>query len=470
MSGFSDALDWRPLFFRESFVTHSACALCGLLSKKAVRLACAHTLCLECHEESERLGGACPLDDKSFDDDDIVRLDISGDYMEKRTVSCWNAASGCDFEGPTSRLLEHYKQCTFHTVSCPRCQLSVLRREIVRHYKEGCSVSLTAPAADTICGNLHYDDIKQTSADLKRGMLKISEELSCLQTSFNQCREDLRTTERRTNEQLAAQSSTLSEQITRVFVGTRELLSTKLLKISEELSGLQACLSVCSVDVRKAGRRTKEQLEAQSSALSDQFTRLFTQCSTQMTGVKSAIVTTMQAHLAEELRAQNEKLMSATQSACDGAISFYRPETYYWYFKGWEALKRNASKKGKEDAKSSPLYACGYRLFPSIILIKIDGQLCLGIDLGIIPGTNDSRLEWPFRKTYTLGIVNTRDKARNIIHKVEASKFPACSSFQKPDAAGNFCFGTGDLYAADKMESDGFVSNDTLIFFFQVEP
>ncbi|KAM7312219.1 uncharacterized protein ISCGN_009124 [Ixodes scapularis] len=119
MSGFSDALDWRPLFFRESFVAHSACALCGLLSKKAVRLPCDHTLCLECHEESERQGGSCPLDDESFNDDDIVRLDISGDYMEKSMVSCWNAASGCDFEGPTSGLLEHYKQCTFHTVSCP---------------------------------------------------------------------------------------------------------------------------------------------------------------------------------------------------------------------------------------------------------------------------------------------------------------------------------------------------------------
>ncbi|CAN8015455.1 unnamed protein product [Ixodes persulcatus] len=86
----------------------------------------------------------------------------------------------------------------------------------------------------------------------------------------------------------------------------------------------------------------------------------------------------MQAHLVEELRAQNEKLMSSTRSACDGAVSFHKPETYYWYFRGWEALKTNASKKGKKVAKNSPLYACGYRVFPSIIIIKKDGQLKFG--------------------------------------------------------------------------------------------
>ncbi|KAM7314925.1 TNF receptor-associated factor 4-like [Ixodes scapularis] len=131
ISGFSDTLDWRPLYFEESSAAHNACSLCGLVSRTVLRLPCEHTLCLECHEESQRRGSTCPLDEEPFDDDNIVHLDISGGYMLKRTVACGNAPNGCDFIGQASRLVDHYKQCSFHVVPCPRCQSSVLRTELV---------------------------------------------------------------------------------------------------------------------------------------------------------------------------------------------------------------------------------------------------------------------------------------------------------------------------------------------------
>ncbi|CAN8015445.1 unnamed protein product, partial [Ixodes persulcatus] len=186
ISGFSDTLDWRPLYFEESSVAHNACSLCGLVSRIVLRLPCEHTLCSECHKESQRRGSTCPLDEESFADNNIVHLDISEGYILKRTVACGNAPNGCDFIGQASRVVDHYKQCTFHDVPCPRCQSSVLRTELVGHCKDGCSSASTTPVPIPNYVTVNYDNLEFTSSELKKEMLKISEDLSCVQTSLNQ--------------------------------------------------------------------------------------------------------------------------------------------------------------------------------------------------------------------------------------------------------------------------------------------
>uniref|UniRef100_A0A131Y7F3 Putative tnf receptor-associated factor 6-b n=1 Tax=Ixodes ricinus TaxID=34613 RepID=A0A131Y7F3_IXORI len=433
ISGFLDTLDWRPLYFQESSVAHIVCSLCSLVSRSVVRLPCEHTLCSKCHEESQRRGSTCPLDEESFAEDNILHLEISGGYILKHTVACCNAPNGCDFIGQASRLVDHYKQCSFHVVPCPRCQSSVLRTELVGHCKDGCS-SAPVPVPNYVTVNC--DSLEITSRELKKEMLKISEDLSSLQISLNQCLQEVRTLEKSTNKEL----------------------KDAVLKISDHLSGLHTSVEQCQEDARLAARNTKEQLvriETQGFAAANKE-------------LKVAIEDTMETQM-QELREPNEELRNLTKSVSDCVLGFSGPKEFHWYFKGWEDFKNNLFHTGLEP-ESPFLYVCGYNVFLGIVLTKKEGQTILGMGMGINPGVNDSKLEWPFSKVYTLGVIHPKDKAKRKIHKVDASKYSDNPSFQMPKQGGNIGFGATALSTTDELEREGFVNDDSLHCFLQVEP
>uniref|UniRef100_V5HYD8 Putative tnf receptor-associated factor 6-b n=1 Tax=Ixodes ricinus TaxID=34613 RepID=V5HYD8_IXORI len=454
ISGFFDSLDWRPLYFQESSVAHIVCSLCGLVSRNVLRLPCEHTLCSECHEESQRRGSTCPLDKESFAKENIVHLDISEGYILKRTVACGNAPNGCDFIGQASRLVDHYKQCSFHVVPCPRCQSSVLRTELVGHCKDGCSSASTTPVPIPYYINVNYDNLEITSSERKREMLKISEDLSRLQTSLNQWLEEVRTLEKNTNKEL----------------------KDAMLKISDDLSGLHTSVEECQEDVegcredaREAARNSKEQLEAQLSRLSEQLVRIETQSFAAVNKeLKVAIEDTMKTHMPQGLRAQYEELMNVTKSVSDYVLGNCANKEFHWYFKGWEDLKKSALETGLKSTDSPFLYLCGYNVCHNIKLKKKEGQTIVGMFMSIHQGVNDSKLEWPFSKTYKLGVIHPKDKAKRKIGKIDASKHSDEEYFQMPKQGGNR--GYGATLTANELESEGFVNDDALHFFLRVEP
>ncbi|KAG0443690.1 hypothetical protein HPB47_014635, partial [Ixodes persulcatus] len=164
-------------------------------------------------------------------------------------VACVNAPNGCDFIGQASRLVDHYKQCSFHVVPCLRCQSSVLWTELVGHCKGGCSSASTTPVPIPNYVNVNYDNLEITSSELKREMFKISENLSSLQTSINHWLEEVRTLEKSTSKEL----------------------KDATLKISDHPCGLHTSVEQSREDAREVARYTKEQLEAKLSRLSEQL-------------------------------------------------------------------------------------------------------------------------------------------------------------------------------------------------------
>uniref|UniRef100_A0A131Y4K2 Putative tnf receptor-associated factor 6-b n=1 Tax=Ixodes ricinus TaxID=34613 RepID=A0A131Y4K2_IXORI len=445
ISGFSNTLDWRPLYFQESSVVHGACSLCGVVWRNVIRLPCEHTLCSECHEESQRRGSTCPLDEESFADDNILHLDISGGYILNHAVACGNAPNGCDFIGQASRLLDHYKQCSFHVVPCPRCQSSVLRTELVGHCKDGCSSASTTPVPFPNNVTVNYDNLEITSSERKREMLKISEDLSRLQTSLNQWLEEVRTLEKNANKEL----------------------KDATLKISDHLSGRHTSVEECW----EAARNTKEQLEAISSTLSDKLVRIETQgFAAANKELKVAIEDTMKTHMAQELRAQHEELMNVTKSVSDCVLGTCANKEFHWTFKGWDDFKKRALDTGSNLTNSPSLYVCGYNVRLYIQLTKRKGETFLGLFMCILPGVNDSKLEWPFSKVYTLGVIHAEDKAKRKICRVDASKYSDDWNLQMPEAGGNLGVGKYNFSTIHELEREGFVNDDSLHCFLQVEP
>ncbi|XP_050031958.1 uncharacterized protein [Dermacentor andersoni] len=143
LRGFLRGVDCRPLQFRDALGTTLVCNLCGLVARRTASLPCSHVFCEHCLDHCS--DGAsdndrrCILDRDVFDLGTVVWSDTRPIDVVKAKVRCWNARYGCDFTGPLRGLLDHFEQdCSFHAVTCPRCQGTQLRSKLADHYRGGC--------------------------------------------------------------------------------------------------------------------------------------------------------------------------------------------------------------------------------------------------------------------------------------------------------------------------------------------
>ncbi|KAM7313347.1 uncharacterized protein ISCGN_003214 [Ixodes scapularis] len=415
VADFSDILDWRPMLFQEPVIARRACVLCGIVYKKRVRLPCLHSMCVKCHAQCVEQGSACPVDQEPFSDDDVEQLEASLNYILKRKVACWNAPSGCSFVGLASSLLDHYKKCDFSIVPCCLCRSSVLRSDVLEHFKSGCSISQVTWKPISNSATLDLKDINTAFLDVKRAMEKISVDLMTMQTSLNRCSEG----------------------------------------------------------VKAEGARCKGQWEAGASKLSEQLKDPSTVCTTGFTEELQVLLTTMtdyKEHLSKELGLQRDELSVISDAVSQCLLSQCKPKRVHWYIEVWADLKRQGSEEVRMESPLRSMF--DYAVSLVVTLKPQDCVLKFGCFIQIRPGDHDSQLEWPFRKVFTLGVIHPMDQSNVISSKENPSdcevELQIC--FVKPKGGKNKGYGQSALSTAERLENDGFVQDDTLHVFLEIEP
>ncbi|CAN8005043.1 unnamed protein product [Ixodes hexagonus] len=427
VSGFSDTLDWRTFLFTERAVVQRACSLCGLLFRRAVGLPCAHTLCEKCYSRRADEHCTCPLDDEVFSQDDVEEVDVALDYLLKRKVACWNVLHGCSFVGPAANLLNHYNDCEFHVVSCPRCQASVIRSGIIEHCRANCSATPRTHShqpGEPADGQL--DGIERARIEVKEALAKISDDLMSMQTRLNQCCEDVRVEGARFKLQLETQASSFTAQCNTLT----ELCASGF---AEERQMLQQVMTTVHDTVADSG---------------------------------DAIIQ----HVSTEVGELSDKVLGATEVVSQNVLGFSGPKTLHWYVEGWESILREAQVKGGLYVEGPTRYIYGYKVSQHIQLRKDGHQIRLDCLLRFHPGENDSQLEWPFRHTCVFGIVHPKEKLKNILGRVDACTYPEYSVFQRPRGSKNVGFGAPSLSTAQGVVKGGFIQNDTLHLYVQMVP
>lgn len=190
----------------------------------------------------------CPFDEESFAGGDCAKVQLPPATADRLKAWCWNEAYGCTFVGTLQAVLAHYEQeCTFHSVTCPRCNGPVLQRELPSHYRAGCRGKGTASATGVPTspqgGVFGTEDIGSSSEDFKAPTRNSFQDLlPAIQSKMNEVLQEARSIY--TQVEAMSKYSTQSEERLRKYIQdnwltiSQKKIQSRKFELAAQLSSL----------------------------------------------------------------------------------------------------------------------------------------------------------------------------------------------------------------------------------------
>ncbi|XP_064465410.1 TNF receptor-associated factor 6-like [Ornithodoros turicata] len=181
ISGFSNAMDWRPVEFVD-LLPARCCSLCNVVPKETFILECSHALCNQCYQAVLQGNRQCPLDGGTIQEEEVQEFTFKPSHLKKQKLRCCNSGHGCDFVGNLEDITTHFlNDCEFHVVSCNRCHATVQRRDIVSH----CSEQRCQTASSSVEGSQVSTDKNNIETKIDESLETVMQRLCAIDTQVN---------------------------------------------------------------------------------------------------------------------------------------------------------------------------------------------------------------------------------------------------------------------------------------------
>ncbi|XP_064479819.1 RING finger protein 151-like [Ornithodoros turicata] len=379
LSGFSSAMDWRPIEFMDLPSVRS-CSLCNVVPKETFLLECSHALCGQCYQVVLRGNQRCPLDGESTQESEAQVCVFKPNHLQKCKMRCCNSSNGCDFVGNMEQVKNHFLSgCAFHVVSCNRCNAAVLRRDIVSHY--GGQQCKSSSSSGREAGD--NEGVVNIGRKIDASLDAIAERICAIETQLNNHTAGVEGAKQCTsaNKQLLDQ---LLERLERTDGALRNAATNLLSR--EDLKGT---LEVGSKTINEGTGQGR----AGNAASGAQDNRGITSVAT------DEIIEKLNT-IGRQLDTMEHIVKAGTNQAV-------------WHIRGITELASKSKERGGLKHYSDVFVLCGYSVRMQLMFVG-SGDETVHFSLQICQSAYDSFLKWPFCTSCDFTLLNPLNNGRKL--------------------------------------------------------
>ncbi|XP_064479936.1 uncharacterized protein LOC135393428 [Ornithodoros turicata] len=491
--GFSKELDFRPIECVDlPFARY--CCLCSVVPTVTFLLGCSHALCELCYGNLLGSDRRCPLDEIDFEEDDVSKLTFKAKHLERTNVRCFNAKNGCNVVGTTQEVESHFfDECAYYAVICTRCKASVLRRDIVSHYRTSChqedmsSVSSTGvhvPISGCSFDHVSVESVLKKVSTVEHQLHGYAEEIDSLKEMALR-NEQLLNRVLENQERVAADVGNTENKVTQQVQDQAEIKGS-LRGIAELLSVVELQMSSISRDnvATSAVNKNVEQVSERVGNLMDTLQQISATLN-DVKGIKGELNPLLQcsAELTKFMNADEEarekmplvKAILGTSTeigiVAERVYALYssavpqKMEAFFhikYFFDRLLSLPREKVTFGME--RSSDVFVlCGYsvRLHAHFTISRT-----LSLRFALCMSRSDALLKWPFTIPFTCRFVHPKDSSKDIVCRTVHPKYDlnCCNNgaYCRPTDAENDAVHLDPSPSVSTLKADGFIHDNSL--------